>query len=94
MSLRIPEGLFDSTVVSGYLVSEIAICFSYATNGIHAFVVVLTGRTRFSKEEVGVVLASLLGEKFMTILLLPSRVAMSLGISPSMIICLPLDPNI
>lgn len=44
-------GLFDSSVGAEFIGKEIAKCIDLAKDGIHAIVVVLSVRTRFSEEE-------------------------------------------
>ncbi|KAK1553749.1 hypothetical protein Q3G72_003050 [Acer saccharum] len=44
-------GLFDSSVESEFIGKEIARCIDLAKDGIHAVLVVLSVRTRFTKEE-------------------------------------------
>ncbi|KAL8500933.1 hypothetical protein ACS0TY_020502 [Phlomoides rotata] len=48
-------GLFDTSVESEIIRNEIAKCIKLAKNGIHAVLVVLSVRTRFSQEEVSVI---------------------------------------
>ncbi|KAL8482462.1 hypothetical protein ACS0TY_028582 [Phlomoides rotata] len=59
-------GLFDSSIDSKSIGTEIAKCIQMAKNGIHAVLVVLSVTTRFSQEEVSVIecLKQFFGGKF------------------------------
>ncbi|KAK3231814.1 hypothetical protein Dsin_003695 [Dipteronia sinensis] len=50
-------GLFDSSVESEFISKEIARCVDLAKDGIHAVLVVLSVRTRFTKEEEAAILS-------------------------------------
>ncbi|KAM5574946.1 immune-associated nucleotide-binding protein 9-like [Rosa sericea] len=58
-------GLFDSSAKSDFIVNEIAQCIKLAKDGIHAVLVVLSTRTRFSQEEQSAIrsLETLFGSK-------------------------------
>ena len=58
-------GLFDFSAESEFIGKEIVKCIDMAKDGIHAVLVVLSVRTRFSKEEEAALrsLQSLFGEK-------------------------------
>ncbi|XP_076948668.1 immune-associated nucleotide-binding protein 9-like [Bidens hawaiensis] len=58
-------GLFDSSVDTEYIGKEIVKCINMARDGIHAVLVVLTVRNRFSKEEEAAIssLRTLFGSK-------------------------------
>eukprot|EP00897_Mesotaenium_endlicherianum_P003882 jgi/Mesen1/3521/ME000197S02532 len=61
-------GLFDSRMEAGYLQKEISRCIELARDGVHALVLVLSTRNRFSAEEVAAVdsLATIFGEKVLS----------------------------
>ncbi|KAL3638671.1 hypothetical protein CASFOL_016578 [Castilleja foliolosa] len=48
-------GLFDSSTELGLIGKEIVNCISMAKDGIHAILVVISFRSRFSREEVSVI---------------------------------------
>ncbi|KAK3231823.1 hypothetical protein Dsin_003704 [Dipteronia sinensis] len=58
-------GLLDSSVESDFIGKEIARCIDLAKDGIHAVLVVLSVRTRFTKEEEAAILSlqTLFGSK-------------------------------
>ncbi|WOG81590.1 hypothetical protein DCAR_0100741 [Daucus carota subsp. sativus] len=58
-------GLFDCSVKTEFTVKEIAKCINMAKDGVHAVLVVLSVKTRFSEEEEAVVnsLKALFGNK-------------------------------
>ncbi|KAK1553750.1 hypothetical protein Q3G72_003090 [Acer saccharum] len=58
-------GLFDASVESEFIGKEIARCIDLAKDGIHAVLVVLSVRTRFTKEEEAAIfsLQTLFGSK-------------------------------
>jgi hypothetical protein len=51
----IVAGLFDTSAGSEFIIPEIARCIKMAVDGVHAVLVVLSVRTRFSEEEVAAV---------------------------------------
>ncbi|XP_062029620.1 immune-associated nucleotide-binding protein 9-like [Rosa rugosa] len=58
-------GLFDNSAKSDFIVNEISQCIKLAEDGIHAVLVVLSTRTRFSQEEKSAIrsLETLFGSK-------------------------------
>lgn len=58
-------GLFDSSLNTEFIGKEIVKCINMAKDGIHAVLVVLSVRTRFSKEEEAAIssLRTLFGNK-------------------------------
>ncbi|KAI7732267.1 hypothetical protein M8C21_024452, partial [Ambrosia artemisiifolia] len=62
---NIMAGLFDSSVDTEYIGKEIVKCINMARDGIHAVLVVLSVRNRFSKEEEAAIssLRTLFGSK-------------------------------